>query len=242
RAGKPPPAKPTSAEPETLPKTTAGSSGASFRPHARCDTNLERCRLVLEVLDLLDRGRAEEALVLMQNSSRIAPYDEEPQAELELELLVLEGRAQLESGSLAFGEGGKEAQAALMTLGRALRISGGSEKIRFQMARAYLALGKASEALVELEHLGAESAKDAEMQAALGIVYIALGRSEQSLRPLIKASELDPEEPERWIVLGTAYLLCGDTSAAERAYRRALALAPRSPRAHGDLGVLLAAE
>src|SRR5690606_22149821 len=123
RAGKPPPAKPTSAEPETLPKTTAGSSGASFRPHARCDTNLERCRLVLEVLDLLDRGRAEEALVLMQNSSRIAPYDEEPQAELELELLVLEGRAQLESGSLAFGEGGKEAQAALMTLGRALRKS-----------------------------------------------------------------------------------------------------------------------
>src|SRR5690606_42097797 len=61
--------------------------------------------------------------LLMQNSSRIAPYDEEPQAELELELLVLEGRAQLESGSLAFGEGGKEAQAALMTLGRADRKS-----------------------------------------------------------------------------------------------------------------------
>lgn len=155
---------------------------------------------------------------------------------------LLRARRMLESGPLAFGEGGDEARKALLVLeeaqGKAAPPSIVS-RLELESARAHLALGRSDLALPSLVDLAARYDGEPEVWGALGVALLAEGKLVRSLEPLARAARLQPNEPERHLVLGTARFLSGDYAQAEGSFRRALSLDGDLARAHGDLGALL---
>jgi Flp pilus assembly protein TadD len=198
-----------------------------------CPAERVGCAPLVEIEDALDDGDIELATRLL------AALPEGARASVRGEALLLEARAGLESGSLAYGAGGKEASDALLMFEQAAPLLENADLAQVERSRALLALGRGQEALSLLVNLAQRYPGDAEVNAALGIAYLSVGRATRSLEPLRRAVRLDPKQPERYLVLGTAQMLLGDLAQAERNFRAAVALDPDSARAQGDLGATL---
>lgn len=207
---------------------------SNFTPlPALCATERAGCAPLIEIEKALGEGDVERAKGLL------AALSDDQRASVRGEVLLLEGRTLLESGSLAYGSGGKEAAEAIAKFEQAMTLLQSPDLARIERARALLALGKGEEALSALTGLANRYSGDAEVNAALGIAYLSVGQTARSLAPLRRAVRLDPNEPERYVVLGTVQMLLGDLAQAERNFRAAVTLDPDSARAQGDLGATL---
>lgn len=97
-------------------------------------------------------------------------------------------------------------------------------KARLDLARSYLASGKARLALRELLPLQNKGRQDAQYAFLLGNTYLVLKKPKQAIPWYKRAIGLRPDFGEAWNNLGRTYYLEKETARAQKAFSRALAI------------------
>jgi tetratricopeptide (TPR) repeat protein len=112
-----------------------------------------------------------------------------------------------------------------------LRVRPPTVESRFHLVRAYLELGKTSDALKVAAALSTERKDDVQLHFTLGVLLASEKQYKTAQLELEKANALQPETFEILYNLGQTYLRAGDLTKAEPALNRALKLKPDSPDA-----------
>lgn len=105
-----------------------------------------------------------------------------------------------------------------------------SAPLHYSLAICYSALGKAEEAVVELETACRYAPRNPEYRFKLALAYNEAGKLEKTIQTLEETVKLDPEFDQAWYNLGLAYDSSGDSEKALNALNRAEVLNPYSAR------------
>lgn len=184
----------------SLFEATVRDSPSSFRARS----NLGRA-----YLEAGDTRRAaslhSQALSLAQTSSQLAT-------------------AHANLGITYWSEGRHEA--AIPEFRRALEINGPDAAIYTNLAAAFLAMDRPSDAEKALQQAIATDPRYAPAWVNLGVALEALGRLERAGQAYTRAIEMDPDSVQAYTGLGDVHLAEGRPELAERAFRAALRLQP----------------
>jgi len=139
----------------------------------------------------------------------------------------------LELLGAALGAQGRHAE-ALEILDRAREARPSSASVRHNRAQALLNLGRAAEALPEVER-AVKLKADAGAWHLLGNVQAALGDRAAAERAYRRALDANPSFPQAHYNLALLHQAAGRLEEAIAGYRRAIALHPRFAPAHNNL-------
>jgi serine/threonine-protein kinase len=182
---------------------------------------------------LEDKGETDEAIVLMQDLSRLKPDNTWYHIRLG-QMLKTRGRAQ---------EGAAALDVAIALLNAAVSRDPKNAYTHGELGIALREQGKLDEAIAEFRAAIGLGLDDAVTRAELGGALIDQGKLAEAVTELRAAIRLEPKNPQYHYDLGTALLLHNklDDSVAE--FRAAIQLALDDfPRAHANLGNALKAQ
>jgi Flp pilus assembly protein TadD len=108
-------------------------------------------------------------------------------------------------------------------------------------AKSLSAVGRSSEAAVQLEDALGRTPESAQLHDALGALLAQAGHTDQAIAHFEQAAALEPDVPETQYLLGAALLSLGNAEEAIAPLRRAVAAMPNRFEAHLQYGRALSA-
>jgi len=182
---------------------------------------IELDRLMLQGIDLFERGRHAEAIdTFRQVISR------RPDMALAYRRLAY---IQRETGAVA---------AAIATLREGLQRTGPNVDLEVRLGTCLVETGALSEATPMLERAIHADPENTEALNALGIAHARAGRPDDALLVFERILGIDSRNAQALENIGTVQLQRGNMEAAAAAFGRAAAANPRSSRAHAGSGVV----
>jgi tetratricopeptide (TPR) repeat protein len=175
--------------------------------------------------DLVEAGRIDEAVVVLQLSLESQPNNAGAHSNLGAGLLQL-GRA----------------PEALVHYRKALELDPQSSAAQAGFGSALLQLGRVEEAIPVLEGAVQANPGFARARISLGTAYLQEGRADKAVAQFSGALSADPRNPEAITDLGTAYIQEGQLDLARAQFEKSLGINPRDPTALTDLGNVLMQE
>jgi tetratricopeptide (TPR) repeat protein len=172
----------------------------------------------------LERGELFDGAAAMEQAARLAV--KEPG------LWVLAGQA------WADVEEWERVEAAL---GRAVKLGEQGLEVLALRASALTALGRAREAIKQLEGALRRHPKEGGLLVLLGHAELELGRPEEAAQRYRRAAQLLPDDPEPLHGEARAAFELGDLAGALALAKRAVQLAPELAEGHYNLGMIYAA-
>jgi tetratricopeptide (TPR) repeat protein len=173
--------------------------------------------------ELLDQGRAGEALPYAQRAVEVTP--QAPEAHVVLGF-VLAALGRLEEGISQYED--------------ALQIDPHSARADFGLGVALLDLGKVPEAAKHFERALQIKPGFADAHLNLGYALYQMGRVPEAIKEFEATLSIDPDRAEAHNSLGGALLRTSDLQHAIAEYEEALRLQPDYAEAHYNLGIALA--
>jgi tetratricopeptide (TPR) repeat protein len=207
--------------------------------------------------ELLDEGRAEEALPYAQRAVDIGPEIWDTHVRLGLALNSL-GRPQeaIEQQEQALRINPNAAMAmfgigaALVQLGKpedAIRHYETALRLDPQLDGAYnnlgivlLQFGRVQEAIDHFQQAVQIDPAFVEAHNNLGLALVQVGRMQDAIRQYEQAIQIQPDSSEAYYNLGNAYLQLGNPEKAVIEYQQAIRIRPDYADAHNNLGLALA--
>ena len=135
---------------------------------------------------------------------------------------------------------GGDAAAAVPDFQQALAAVPDYATARYNLGRAYLALGRPEEALAQLRVAGRFLPSDPAVHLVLGQALSAARRPYDAADEFRAAAQLDPASAAAWFDLGAVMVQVGRLPEAADAYGRAVALSPGYSDGHLNYGNVLA--
>jgi tetratricopeptide (TPR) repeat protein len=117
---------------------------------------------------------------------------------------------------------------SLDVLKLALTIDASSAQAHYYVGLTLLDLGRAAEAIVELERVVRTGEKRAEVYLSLGAAYLESGRLDEGLEILSRATQIDAARPDIRLQLARAYRLKGMLDKADAQLKVAVPQGPPS--------------
>ncbi|HMJ90147.1 MAG TPA: ammonia-forming cytochrome c nitrite reductase subunit c552 [Candidatus Acidoferrum sp.] len=133
-----------------------------------------------------------------------------------------------------------EPHAALTWFEKAVRWDGHSAPLRDSLAVCYSALGRAADAVRELEAACSSAPRDAQLRYRLGLALSEAGQLNDAITTLEQTVKIDPQLASAWYNLGLGYAQLDRAEDALAALVRAESLEPSSPRAPYARATILA--
>jgi tetratricopeptide (TPR) repeat protein len=207
--------------------------------------------------ELLDQGRASEALPYAQRAVEIAPQVWEVHTRLGLVLNTL-GRPQeaIEQQEQALRINPNAAMAmfgigaALVQLGKpedairqyeaALRLDPQLDGAHNNLGIVLLQFGRVQEAIDHFQQAVRIDPAFVEAHNNLGLALAQVGRMQDAIRQYEQAIQIQPDSSEAYYNLGNAYLQLGNPAKAVIEYEQAILIRPDYADAHNNLGLALA--
>ncbi len=97
---------------------------------------------------------------------------------------------------------------------------------RYELASAYLALGKSKQAEKEAQQLADSPNPPSQLPLLIARIRVALNQTEEALKELAGYLSRNPDSAEAWEVLGHAYFRVDNLPEAAKAYQQSLSLNP----------------
>ncbi len=173
--------------------------------------------------ELLDQGRAGEALEYAQRSVEIAPQVSE---------------AHMVSG-LAFSQLGRFPE-AIAHFEQALRINPDYADAHTGLGVALARMGKTEEAVAHIEQALRIKPDSARAHTDLGVVLARTGKTEEAIAHYEQALRIKPDYADAHYNLGVALARTGKIEEAIQHYEQALRIRSHYAEAHINLGIALA--
>ncbi|MFN2977112.1 tetratricopeptide repeat protein [Terriglobus aquaticus] len=170
--------------------------------------------------DLVDEGRATDALSLLQQAASLRPNNTAIQIQL--------GSAQFQAGDEA---------GALATLRHALEQDPRNSQAAYQLALTLESLGRNQEAVPLFAQALTARPDDPDILTNYGLALVQTGKAREALPLYTRAVKLAPNDATLHQDLGVAYLQQSDLDNAIAEFARSSALDPNSAQIAYDLGL-----